>query len=99
MRVWEIEEKAKKRGKALSASANYRDLEIAREIAFELGSKRLMVSSDDVRYEMVERFPDTKFGNWMGSVFKDDIWSPVGFVKACHAGAHARMIRTWSLRA
>ena len=92
------EDKAKVRWKALSASAHYRDLQIAREIAFKLGQQRNMTTSDDVRYEMSLKFPDTVFGNWMGSVFERDIWIPCGFVKAVHKGSHSRMIRVWMLR-
>ena len=97
--VWMMEEKAKERGKARAESANYRDVQIARQIAkeaFLCGG--LPVSADDVRRVMTRRFPDTAYGNWLGSCFRGNEWEPVGWVQSTHKGGHRRAIRTWRLK-
>ena len=100
--VWEIQEpeiRAKRRGQARAESAHYRDMHLAREIAREIYlTAGFPISADDVRARMLARFPDTVFGNWMGSVFRDSEWRAVGFVNSKTAGSHANLLRTWALR-
>jgi len=101
--VWEIQDepevRAKVRGQARAESAHYRDVQLAREIARELYlAAGLPISADDVRVRMLARFPDTIFGNWMGSVFRGSEWRAVGFVNSKTTGSHANLLRTWALR-
>ena len=103
--VWEVwggassaEERAKVRGKCLSESALYRDVQLAREIAKYLATTQETVCADDVRVAMLQRFPDQTFGNWMGSVFKGEEWECVGYTLSKTANAHRNLLRLWRLR-
>lgn len=98
--VWEIapEVEARDRGLKLAASAHYRDLALAREIARELGRDGRVVCADDVRSAMSERFPDTVYGNWMGGLFRDEEWEWVRYVTSVTKGGHGNRIGAWRLR-
>lgn len=97
--VWEMpEERAKARGQARAESANYRNVQLARMMAKELAGDGRAICADDVRASMLEHFPDTVFGNWMGSVFKGPEWVAVGFTKSKTPGSHANLLRTWRLK-
>lgn len=98
MQMTTIEERAKARGQKRAASAHYRDLQIARDIAREIASRPLTICADDVRREMLRRFPDTVWKNWAGSIFSGPQWYPVGFTRSTVAGSHANLLRTWRLR-
>lgn len=99
--VWEIEARAAERGKALSASANYRHLQLAREAA-DRAYRKLgrPISSDDIRAEAPELFEYTsdRKRNWMGAVWGRSKWIPVGRVKSTTPGSHANDLRTWILK-
>ena len=96
---FEPEQRAAERGKALAASANYRNVELARQIARELCAGGREICADDVRVEMTKRFPDTVYGNWCGSIFKGDDFIATGFTKSKTKGSHANLLRTWTLKA
>lgn len=91
--------KAAERGKARAASAHYRDLQIAREIArdLSLGGTR-EVSADDVRRVLKQRHPDISPGNWLGSLFRGSEWAPAGFVKSETPGSHGNRLVLWRRR-
>lgn len=97
--VWEIEERAKSVGIKLAASAHYRDLQIAREIAKEMARDGREVCADDVRAILAERHPDIDgCRNWMGALFRGKEWQAVGFVRSVTAGSHGNRILRWRLR-
>lgn len=97
--VWDIEERAKATGIARAESANWRNVQLAREVAREAYLETgLPISADDVRRRMEARFPDTVFGNWMGACFKRSEWEPVGFTLSRTKGSHSNRLITWRLR-
>ena len=100
MAVWDFpEERAKATGIARAESANWRNVQIAREIARELYLHHgAPVSADDVRVEMSSRFPDQTYGNWMGSVFRRSEWEPAGFTLSRTKGRHSNRLLTWRLK-
>lgn len=51
------------------------------------------VNADDVRRWCVRH--DVETGPWMGAVFREKGWYPIGFVQSTHPGNHARPIRNW----
>lgn len=93
--AYEPEAVAKRRGMSLAASAAGRDLQLAREIALDLGADGREVWADLVRVEMLRRFPDTTFGNWMGSCFRRGDWTFAGYVKSETAGSHGNRLISW----
>lgn len=103
--VWELpEEKAKARGMARAASANYRNVQLAREVARDLARDGRAISMDQVREAMLLRHPEameTEPGrkrNWLGSVWNTGEWVAVGLVKSNQAGAHRNLLRQWKLK-
>jgi hypothetical protein len=98
--VWDIpaEVKARDRGMRLAASAHNRDLELAREIARELGADGSHVWADRVRVVLAERHPDITPGNWLGSLFRGKEWEPKGFVYSRTPGSHSNRLVRWALR-
>lgn len=98
--VWDLpEERAKERGIARAESANSRNVQLAREVARDVYLAGCVpISADDVRRRMEARFPDTVFGNWMGSVFRRSEWEPVGFTFSRTKGSHSNRLLTWRLR-
>lgn len=89
---------AARRGKARAESAHYRDVQIAREIAREVCRDVGVVSADDVRRVMSARFPDTEYGNWMGSVFRGSEFEPAGAIKSTTPGSHSNRLVLWRLK-
>lgn len=96
--VWDVEEKAKRRGKSLAASAHYRDLILARNTAVELAKNQVPISADDVRAEMARTFPETDWGPWAGNLFSGDGWRPVGVKLSTAPGRRRGLVRTWVRR-
>lgn len=103
--VWDAapfdrEERAKARGQALSASANYRHLQLAREAALELASGGRVICADDVREALAAKFPGEDWGrrNWMGSCFAGDQWECKGWTRSKAPGSHANPLRIWKLK-
>lgn len=96
---FEPEVKARDRGMATSAAAHHTDLRIARQIAREVYLRGCIpICADDVRAEMLRRFPDTKWGNWAGSIFTGGAWECKGWTRSKAKGAHMNPIRLWALR-
>lgn len=97
--VQQIEAKAAERGKARAAAAHNRDLELARQIARELGRDGRVLCADDVRFE-AERRPELGivWGNFAGSLFVGREWAFVGYTKSTAPGSHSNLLRTWRLK-
>lgn len=71
-------------------------LEGARLIAFKMLKKRRLITIEDV----LEAHPRPKFlhRNTTGSVFKSDMFKPIGFTLAKKPSSHKRVIRLWTLK-
>ena len=93
--AYDPEIRAAERGKALAASAHYRDLALAREIALELAQGGNVICADQVRLETLRRWPDIAWGNWAGSLFAGPRWRSVGFTRSRVDGSHGNLLRTW----
>ncbi len=99
--VWEIAEpeaRAAERGKSIAASAHHTDLRLAREIALELGRNGQIVTADDIRRVLAERWPDIEPGNWLGAVWERKVWAPVGFAYSRTKGSHGNRIVQWRIK-
>lgn len=98
--VWDMpEERAKERGIKTAASARYRDLAIAKEIARELASDGREVWADLVRAELARRHPDIGGPfHFLGQCFRGEEWEFRGSVKSATKGRHHGRICTWRLR-
>ncbi len=100
--VWEVEPeiKARDRGMARAESANWRNVQLAREAAKRAYSKLgRPISSDDIRNEAPELFEYTEGPkrNWMGSVWTEE-WRSVGMTRSRAEGSHGNLLRTWVLK-
>lgn len=102
------EEKAKEAGIAKSAAKNSKFVEAARIVADRLGAVMDDISIDDVRQFMddpafmekvgLAELGPVVWGNWAGSVFKEEKWEFVGMTRCDHKGGHRRKVSRWRLR-
>jgi len=95
MKQLSLELHAKQFGMELSAEAHPSELQTARRMARILAGNGAEISVDDVR----DSLPNLSWDlNWVGSLFREKCWVPVGFIQARHSKSHARIIRLWKLR-
>ena len=100
--VYEPEARARDMAKSRAESANWRNVQLAREAAERAYAKLgRPISSDDIRNEAPELFEYTagpKKRNWMGAVWNED-WAPVeGFVRSRTPNSHSNLLRRWVLK-
>jgi len=83
----------------VAASHNPDPLEVARQAARDVARRRgdRSCSIVDVRAELADRGIELEWGNWAGSIFKEEGWHPVGITQTQHKGSHARVVRVWRL--
>jgi hypothetical protein len=90
------EERAKERGRTVSAAKNAVILAMCRQLVEELLAREPTVDVDRVRAELVARRIPFTSGNWMGSIFVGLGLRIVGYRKCSHRRGHARLISVWA---
>ena len=92
----EMSDKLKADGMARAEDNAKSALEIAREVAVEIGRTRRFVDADDVGKVLKERNDIDTLGPAAGSLFRQKCWRFTGrWRKARRISSHSRMIRVW----
>lgn len=71
-------------------------LNACRELAVQVAKRQGLVSINDIRKEI--EVPPGVHPSVLGAVFKDKRFYVAGYTQAEHPGAHARIIRVYSLK-
>jgi len=91
-------ERAKTVGKTIAAEAQPTNLELAQDIAREMGLLG-EVNADDVGRVLLQRHSIKSLGGAAGSIFSGDDWKWTGkFVKSTRTKNHSRLLMVWRLK-
>ena len=91
-----LSDKLKKDGMGLAADNAKTSLDLAREIAIDLGRERQYIDADDVGKVLQAKHGIDTLGPAAGSLFRQKCWRFTGrWRKARRITSHSRMIRQW----
>ena len=97
LELFDLSLKLKEEGMAAAAENKPIPLEIARQVAKRIASKRGCVEMDQVMAEL--QFMDIAPGPWCGSVFSGKDWIFTGSrIRSARPGNHARELKVWALK-
>ncbi len=89
----------KESGQEVAAVNHSLMIKIARELAISYAIMNGETDIDEVREGLVTKGHDLSGRvNWLGSVFRCDLFQPCGFKQAQHVGSHSRIVRKWKLK-
>jgi hypothetical protein len=97
----ELGRQAEEHGMSVAALSHAELLELAQEVAMQLGRLQCEVTIDDVHRwlgQHLEGYEPSDLGNAAGSVFKGPQWQFVRWDASQRVSNHRRSVRVWRLR-